>query len=89
MECVTENINFEKLHHLFTENNWDLVVNEYNHLLYTKRERETEFIEIKLEYEKIWVSIPLSNSVYQYKTKFLDYYSTNAYLESRCLMIST
>jgi|APGre2960657423_1045063.scaffolds.fasta_scaffold45207_4 hypothetical protein len=84
-----ENINFDKVHHLFTENNWDLVINEYRHLLYTKRERETEFIEITLEYGKIWVSVPLSNSVYQYKTGFNDYYSTNAYLESRCLMIST
>ena len=84
-----ENINFDKVHHLFMENKWDLVINEYRHLLYTKRERETEFIEITLEYGKIWVSVPLSNSVYQYKTGFHDYYSTNAYLESRCLMIST
>jgi hypothetical protein len=76
-----ENINFDKVHHLFTENNWDLVINEYNHVLYTKRKRETEFIEITFECGKIWVSVPLSNSVYQYKTGFYDYYSTNSYLE--------
>jgi hypothetical protein len=82
-----ENINFEKVHHLFTENNWDLLVNEFEHVLYTKRERETEFIEIKLECGKIWVSVPLSNSVYQFKTGFNDYYSTNSFLESRVLLL--
>lgn len=82
-----ENINFDKVHHLFTENNWDLLVNEFEHVLYTKRERETEFIEIKLEYGKIWVSVPLSNSVYQFKTGFNDYYSTNSFLESRVLLL--
>ena len=82
-----ENINFDKVHRLFTENNWDLLVNEFEHVLYTKRERETEFIEIKLECGKIWVSVPLSNSVYQFKTGFHDYYSTNAYLESRVLFL--
>ena len=82
-----ENINFDKVHHLFTENNWDLVVNEFEHILYTKRERETEFIEIKLECGKIWVSVPLSNSVYQFKTGFNDYYSTNSFLESRALLL--
>ena len=82
-----ENINFDKVHHLFTENNWDLVVNEFEHVLYTKRERETEFIEIKLECGKIWVSVPLSNSVYQFKTGFNDYYSTNSFLESRALLL--
>ena len=82
-----ENINFDKVHHLFTENNWDLLVNEFEHVLYTKRERETEFIEIKLECGKIWVSVPLSNSVYQFKTGFNDYYSTNSFLESRILLL--
>ena len=82
-----ENINFDKVHHLFTENNWDLLVNEFEHVLYTKRERETEFIEIKLECGKIWVSVPLSNSVYQFKTGFHDYYSTNSFLESRALLL--
>ena len=82
-----ENINFDKVHHLFTENKWDLLVNEFEHVLYTKRERETEFIEIKLECGKIWVSVPLSNSVYQFKTGFNDYYSTNSFLESRVLLL--
>lgn len=87
MDFITENINFDKVHHLFAEKKWDLVLNEYWHLLYTKKERETEFIEIKLEYGKIWVSLPLSNSVYQYKTTFHDYYSTNAYLEKMALLM--
>jgi hypothetical protein len=82
-----ENINFDKVHHLFTENKWELVINEFEHVLYTKRERETEFIEIKLECGKIWVSVPLSNSVYQFKTGFNDYYSTNSFLESRALLL--
>jgi hypothetical protein len=78
---ITQNNNFNNLHHLCKEQNWVLIINEYRHLLYTKKERETEFFEIKLENNKICVSIPLQNSVFQYKTSFYDYYSMNTYLE--------
>ena len=42
-----------------------------------------KFIKIALDNNIIYVSVPLKNSTFQYKTKFEDYYSAIKYTESK------
>lgn len=63
--------------------NWRLVKNEPNHIIYDKNECETEYFEINIETNKIYVSFPLNNSVYQYKTSFDSYFKAVEYIENK------
>ena len=86
--CITKNQNFNNLHYLFEMKEWTLEINEWYHLLYIKKERETEYFEIKIyDNNKISVSVPLQNSIFQYKTIFYDYYKTNEYLKNYLLFV--
>jgi hypothetical protein len=73
------------LNDLFIKNDWTITVNLFNHICYSKIGFETESFEIKLDKTKIYVSIPLKNSPYQYKTSFNNYSSAFDYVEKRFL----
>jgi hypothetical protein len=82
------NINNELnlLTELFEHNGWNKIKNNdklIDHIMYSKQGNETEFFEIALDNNNIYVSVPLKNSAFQYKTKFADYYSAIKYTESK------
>jgi N-acetylmuramoyl-L-alanine amidase CwlA len=82
------NINNElnSLTELFKHNGWNKIKSIdklIDHIMYSKQGNETEFFEIALDNNNIYVSVPLKNSAFQYKTKFSDYYSAIKYTESK------
>ncbi len=64
---------------------WRLVKNEPTHIIYIKNGNETEYFEINVDliYKKIFVSFPLKNSTYQYKTSFNTCYNAKKYIEDK------
>jgi len=72
---------FKSLNTLFECNGWNIKNNSLEHITYTKFGNETEFFEIKLDNNSIYVSTPLKNSSFQYKTKFDNYLSAIKYTE--------
>jgi hypothetical protein len=54
-----------------------------NWICFSKPGFQTEYFEIKIDQSKIFVSIPIKNSLFQYKTSFKDYYSASEYIEER------
>jgi hemolysin activation/secretion protein len=82
------NINNElnSLTELFKHNGWNKIKNNdklSDHITYSKEGNETEFFKIELNNNIVYVSVPLKNSTFQYKTKFADYYSAIKYTESK------
>jgi hypothetical protein len=71
------------LNDLFENNGWHNIKNNKNWIIFTKVEHETEFFEIKEDKNIIYASIPLKNSVYQYKKKFNNYLEAYEYVEER------
>lgn len=68
---------------LFKENGWHISKNEMNLIEYTKQGEETSFFQIKLDQKNIYVSVPIKNSPYQYKTSFSNYFDASEYVEKR------
>ena len=81
------NINDELkfLNNLFESNGWQIgTTNKSSEdITYSKQGSETEFFKIELNNNYIYVSVPLKNSSFQYKTKFDNYYSAIKYTESK------
>ena len=81
------NINDEikSLTNLFQTNGWQQINNDNlrDHIIYSRQGNETEFFEIMIDNNKIYVSVPLKNSTFQYKTKFDNYYSAIKYAETK------
>lgn len=68
---------------LFTENGWNIIINEPNWIVYTKFGHETECFEIKIDKLSVSVSIPLKNIPFQYVSTFTDYFQASEYTEAR------
>lgn len=68
---------------MFKENGWITIKNEVDWVCFSKPGFETEYFEIKIDSSKIYVSIPLRNSIFQYKTSFKDYFTASEYIEER------
>lgn len=68
--------------HLFEENGYDIQMTE-DRLILTKFGFETEYFEVKRVHDRYYVSVPLKNSIYQYKTSFVDYDMALSYLETK------
>jgi hypothetical protein len=70
------------LEHLLAKTNWGLVINHEDHLLYVRKTDETSSIEVVKKSERqIEVSIPLKNSVVQYRTRFASEMQAYEYIE--------
>ena len=83
---ININNEFKLLNNLFKSNGWEQIENNdklSEHITYSKKGNETEFFEITLDNNNIYVSIPLKNSDFQYRTKFIDYYSAIKYTENK------
>ena len=70
------------LEHLLAKTNWGLVINKEDHLRYVRKTDETSSIEVVKKSERqIEVSIPLKNSVVQYRTRFASEMQAYEYIE--------
>ena len=80
---VIQNKRFSILHDTLTQNGWKLVVNEMYWINYTKEGDETSYFDIQVTQNKIMVSVPIKNSIYQYTTSFTSYYEASEFLEKK------
>lgn len=78
-----KNKGFILLDSLFKENGWHMTKNEMNLIEYTKQGHESDFFQIKLDQKNVYVSVPIKNSPYQYKTSFNNYFDASEYVEKR------
>jgi hypothetical protein len=78
-----KNKGFLLLDEMFKQNGWHLFKNEMNWICYYKFAKETEYFDIRLDSSKVYVSIPIKNSRYQYNTSFNNYYDASEYIELR------
>ena len=78
-----KNKGFILLDSLFKENGWHMTKNEMDLIEYTKQGHETDFFQIKLDQKNIYVSVPIKNSPYQFKTSFNNYFDASEYVEKR------
>lgn len=78
-----KNKGFAILDEIFKKHGWYMQKNELNWINYTKTGDETSYFNIKIEPEKIIVSVPLKNSIYQFETSFNSYYEASEYIEQR------
>ena len=69
---------------LFEENGWILKDNNQlsNSIMYFKPGNETEFIKFEFNNNNIYVSVPLKNSSFQYRSKFNNYLTAIEYTET-------
>lgn len=80
-----KNKGFVILDSIFKSHGWHLIRNEMNHICYGKIGHETEYFEIKITETKIYVSLPVKNSIYLYKTSFTEYFLASEYIEKHFL----
>jgi hypothetical protein len=57
------------------------VVNSMDHLLFQKKGNDYDFFEIRISNDKIFVSVPIKKSRFQYKTHFSSYFEASEYVE--------
>jgi len=78
-----KNKGFAILDEIFKKYGWHMQKNELNWINYTKTGDETSYFDIKIGTEKIIVSVPLKNSIYQFETSFNSYYEASEYIEQK------
>lgn len=78
-----KNKGFAILDEVFKKHGWHLLKNEMNWICYTKFSDETSCFDIKISTDKIVVSVPMKNSIYQFVTSFKGYYEASEYIEQR------
>jgi hypothetical protein len=77
------NKGFAILDETFKTHGWHLAKNDPNWISYTKNGEETTYFDIKIAIDRIIVSVPIKNSVYQYVTTFKSYFEASEYIEQR------
>lgn len=82
-ELVNKAFSLLGIHELFTKNGWHLTLNHEDHFSYTKRSYELNIFEVTIQKDRIYVSVPIFNSPFQYKTYFTDYTSAYNYIEQK------
>lgn len=78
-----KNKGFVILDEMFKKHGWHIVKNEINWINYTKFTDETSYFDIKIATDRIIVSVPIKNSVYQFVTTFKGYYEASEYIEQK------
>ena len=78
-----KNKGFPFIDALFRNNGWHIIRNDFNWIVYSKFGHETEFFEIKIDSNSVHVSMPIKNSLFQYRTSFDNYFNASEYLEER------
>lgn len=82
---INVNDEIKMLNNLFKTNGWQIeTVDKLSEsIIYSKKGNETEFFKIEVDNNNVYVSVPLKNSTFQYKTKFNNYYSAIKYVETK------
>ena len=80
-----KNKGFAILDEMFKTHGWYMQNNEFNWINYTKFGDETSCFDIKITKDKIIVSVPIKNSIYQFVTSFDSYYLASEYIEQKLL----
>jgi hypothetical protein len=78
-----KNKGFLILDEIFKNNGWHLLKNENDWIIYTKTGDETNYFEIKILKDKIHVSVPITNSIYQYNAIFKNYFEASEFIEQK------
>ena len=78
-----KNKGFAILDEMFKKHGWHMQKNELNWINYTKFGDECSCFDIKITPDKIVVSVPLKNSIYQFVTSFKGYYEASEYIEQK------
>lgn len=78
-----KNKGFAILDSSFKQHGWRLAKNEFNWINYTKFGDETSYFDIKISNDKIIVSVPMKNSIYQFVTTFKSYYEASEFIEQK------
>lgn len=71
------------IHELFIQNGWDISINKNDRISFYKRGFELSIFDIEIQKNKIYVSVPIRNSPFQYKTSFTDYTTAFDYIEKK------
>jgi hypothetical protein len=61
------------------------VINSMDHILFQKKGNDYDFFEIRVSNDKIFVSVPIKKSRFQYKTHFLSYFEASEYVEMQLI----
>jgi len=82
---ININDQLKSLTELFKYNGWEIKTRDglTDNIIYSKLGNETEYFKMEQDGHYIYVSVPLKNSTFQYKTKFTDHYSAIKYTESK------
>lgn len=78
-----KNKGFVIIDEMFKEHGWHTAKNESNWIHYTKLGDETTYFDIKIAADRIMVSVPIKNSVYQFVSTFKSYYEASEYIEQK------
>lgn len=71
------------IHKLFIKNGWQLDLNNEFQFRYVKRGYELNIFEVTIQKDRIYVSVPIINSPFQYKTYFTNYTLAYNYIEQK------
>jgi len=85
LKSEIKNKGFVILDELFQKHGWRIMKNEVNWIHYSKFGDETSYFDIKITTDKIMVSVPVKNSIYQFVTTFSSYYDASEYIERKFL----
>ncbi len=85
MQSLIINKGFIILEEQFLKFGYHFVINEKDHILFQKKGNDYDFFEIRILNDKIFVSIPIKKSRFQYKTHFISYYEASEYVEMQLL----
>jgi hypothetical protein len=82
---ISINKGFMILEEKMLEFGYHYVVNKIDHLLFQKKGNDYDFFEIRISNDKLFVSIPIKNSRFQYKTQFTSYFEASEYVEMQLI----
>ena len=82
---ISINKGFMILAEKMIEYGYHYVVNKIDHILFQKKGNDYDFFEIRISNNKLFVSIPIKNSRFQYKTQFTSYFEASEYVEMQLI----
>ena len=82
---ISINKGFMILAEKMIEYGYHYVVNKIDHILFQKKGNDYDFFDIRISNNKLFVSIPIKNSRFQYKTQFTSYFEASEYVEMQLI----
>ena len=84
-KSIIVNKGFMILEEKFLGFGYHFVNNSIDHLLFQKKGNDYDFFEIRISNDKIFVSVPIKKSRFQYKTHFSSYFEASEYVEMQLI----